>query len=87
MKNETEPKALTQNELDKVTDGWITINTVNRKYDCAINFHRLGDVDNTSSKDQSENALSYKNQRWQQHEYNLSVPCKKAGKTQGFDDK
>ena len=44
MKNETEPKALTQKELDKVTDGWITRNTVKRKYDCTTNFHRLGDV-------------------------------------------
>ena len=80
MKNETEPKALTQKELDKVTDGWITRNTVNRKYDCATNFHRLGNVDNTSSKDQSENALSYKKQRWKQHEYNSSVPCNKQGR-------
>ena len=61
MKNETEPKALTQKELDKITDGWITRNTGKRKYDCATNFHRLGNVNNTSSKDQSENALSYKN--------------------------
>ena len=50
-------KALTKKELDKVTDGWITRNTVNRKYDFATNFHRLGNVDNTSSKDQSENAF------------------------------
>ena len=80
MKNETEPKALTQKELDKVTDGWITRNTVKRKYDCAINFHGLGNVDNTSSKDQSENALSYIKQRWKQHEYNSSVPCNKQGR-------
>ena len=50
------------------------------------NFHRLGDVDNTSSEDQSENALSYKNRDDSSMTQSLWT-LQQAGQTQGCDDK